>query len=72
MRSASLHLKNNAPSSDSAADERTGFIMVLLVIMAPLLGVMGLCGCGWRMGLIDTSLRKKWLPARLNNCFHRG
>ena len=46
MRSEYLQLKNNAPSSDSAADEITGFIMLLLVRMAPLLGGVVSCGCG--------------------------
>ena len=41
--------------------------MVLLVGIAPLLGVMGLCGCGWRRGLLSIVLRKKWPPERLRD-----
>ena len=72
MGSASLYLKNNAPSSDSAADKSTGFIMLLLLIMSPFLGCMGLCGCGWRRVLVGMILRKTWPPAQLRDLLHRG
>ena len=47
MRSVYIKLKNNAPSSDIADDERTGLTTVLLVRMASLLGGMVSCRCGW-------------------------
>ena len=59
MGSTSFQLKNNAPSLYSAADERTGFIMLLLVRMVPLLGSTGFYGCGWRRVLLGMVLRKK-------------
>ena len=50
----SFVFKNNAPSSASAADDMTAFIMVAFDMIAPLLG-----GC-W--SLFE---RKKWPPALL-------
>ena len=41
MGTASHMLKNNPPSSASAVDDKTGFIMLLLVWMGPLLGGSG-------------------------------
>ena len=63
MCSASFQLNNNSPNSDSVDDERTGFIMLLLLIMAPFLGGIGFCGYGWQRRLVGMVLINKCPPA---------
>ena len=55
------------PSSDSEADETTGSIMVLLVIIVPFLGGTISCDCGWWRVLVGMVLRKNCLLAQLQD-----
>ena len=55
----SFALKKSAPSSASAAEDRTDFIIALLIRMGPLNGGGGDSGDGALVGSARASLRKK-------------